>query len=71
MGQKDGALVLVLTRKQEEKILIGGNIEIMVLGIDGHKVRLGINAPREVEIVREEAAIERGYVGVNAKDAIH
>ena len=46
--------MLVLTRKVEESILIGDDVEIMVLGVSGDKVRIGINAPREVEVFRKE-----------------
>ncbi|MCD5415286.1 MAG: carbon storage regulator CsrA [Clostridiales bacterium] len=46
--------MLVLTRKKDESIIIDGNIEIKVLGIEDGKVRLGINAPKEIEIYRKE-----------------
>ncbi len=46
--------MLVLSRKKDEKIIIGDNIEIMVVEIQGDKVRLGIDAPREVTVHREE-----------------
>lgn len=46
--------MLVLTRKEEEIILIGDDIKIMVLGICGSQVRLGITAPREIPIHRAE-----------------
>ena len=52
--------VLVLTRKREQSIVIGDNVEIMVLGVSGDKVRLGITAPREVEVFRKEVIDERG-----------
>ena len=48
--------MLVLTRKTEESILIGDNIEIRVLGVSGDKVRIGIEAPREIEVFRKEVA---------------
>lgn len=51
--------MLVLTRKKEQSIVIGENIEIMVLGVSGDKVRLGITAPREVEVFRKEVIAER------------
>ena len=53
--------MLVLSRKKDEKIVIGDNIEIMVVEIRGDKVRLGINAPREVSVHRGEVydAIKR------------
>jgi carbon storage regulator (csrA) len=46
--------MLVLTRKKDEGIMIGRDIEIMVLGFDGDKVRLGISAPRSITILRKE-----------------
>jgi carbon storage regulator len=46
--------VLVLTRKLKEAIQIGDDIEITVLAIQGDQVKLGINAPKHVEIHRKE-----------------
>jgi carbon storage regulator len=46
--------MLVLTRRSEESIIIGGNIVVTVLSVDGEKVKLGIQAPREVSILRKE-----------------
>jgi carbon storage regulator len=46
--------VLVLSRKQGERIVIGDNIIITVVSMDYGKVRLGIEAPREIEVWREE-----------------
>jgi carbon storage regulator len=46
--------VLVLTRRTEESVVIGGNIIVTVLGVEGEKVKLGIDAPREVAILRSE-----------------
>lgn len=51
--------MLVLTRKREESIVIGDNVEVMVLGVSGDKVRLGITAPREIEVFRSEVKAER------------
>ena len=42
--------MLVITRKKDEKIIIGGNIEIMILGVGQSRVRIGINAPKEIPI---------------------
>ncbi len=46
--------MLVLSRKQDEKIIIGDSITLMVVAIQGDKVRLGIEAPKNVSIHREE-----------------
>ena len=53
--------MLVLSRKQDEKIIIGDSITLMVISIQGDKVRLGIEAPRDVSVHREEVyqAIQR------------
>ena len=53
--------MLVLSRKRDEKIVINGNITIMVVRIDGDKVKLGIEAPVNVTVHRQEVfdAIER------------
>ncbi len=46
--------MLVLTRKPDQSIMIGPDIEITILEVRGEQVRLGINAPREVSIHRKE-----------------
>ncbi|QDU61559.1 Carbon storage regulator [Planctomycetes bacterium Pan216] len=48
--------MLVLTRKEGERILIGKNISVQVVRLETGGVRIGIEAPREVEILREEIA---------------
>ena len=60
--------MLVLTRKVEESILIGDDVEIMVLGVSGDKVRIGINAPREVEVFRKEVKETRDGNGGDGGD---
>ena len=53
--------MLVLSRKKDEKIVIGDKITIMVIEIRGDKVRLGIDAPRDITVHRQEVyeAIKR------------
>jgi carbon storage regulator len=46
--------MLVLARKQDEKIRLGSDIVISVVSIGDNQVKLGIDAPREVKILREE-----------------
>ncbi|WP_088104277.1 carbon storage regulator CsrA [Halalkalibacter urbisdiaboli] len=46
--------MLVLSRKSKEAIQIGDNIEITILSIEGDQVKVGINAPRHVDIHRKE-----------------
>jgi len=48
--------MLVLTRKREERILIGGGISVKIVEIKADKVTLGIEAPIEVPVHREEVA---------------
>jgi carbon storage regulator CsrA len=50
--------MLVLTRKQQEKICIGDGITITVLKMKGKSVRLGIDAPAEVKVIRGELRFE-------------
>ncbi len=46
--------MLILTRRPTETLVIGDNVTITVLDIKGGRVRLGVNAPREVIVNREE-----------------
>ena len=50
--------MLALTRKKQEAIIIDGGIEIRVLDIQGDKVKLGISAPKNVGIHREEIYVQ-------------
>ena len=46
--------MLVLSRKIDQRILIGTDVEVVVLGIEGDHVKLGIQAPRQIPVVRYE-----------------
>lgn len=46
--------MLVLSRKQNERVLIGSSIEVIVTKVQGNTVKLGINAPKEIPVHREE-----------------
>jgi carbon storage regulator len=50
--------MLVLTRKSNQSIMIGDEIEVSVLAIVGDKVRVGIQAPRDVPVFRKEVYLE-------------
>jgi carbon storage regulator len=50
----EGKHMLVLSRRLDETLIIGDDIKISVLGISGNQVRLGIAAPKEVSVHREE-----------------
>lgn len=46
--------MLVLTRKQDEEIMLGDDTKISILGVNGNQVRIGIHAPENVPILRKE-----------------
>jgi len=46
--------MLILTRRAGETIMVGDEVTITVLGIKGNQVRLGVNAPKEIAVHREE-----------------
>jgi carbon storage regulator len=50
--------MLVLTRKSNQSIMIGDEIEVSVLAIMGEKVRIGIQAPRTIPVFRKEVYLE-------------
>lgn len=54
--------MLVLSRKPGEKILIGDNVTVTIVRIGPNTVRLGIDAPRDMNIVREELCAPAGQI---------
>jgi carbon storage regulator len=71
--------MLVLTRKSNQSIMIGDDVEVSVLSVMGEKVRIGIQAPQEIpvfrkeiylEIHREDGAIEADAARAEVNDAL-
>ncbi|MEQ1968150.1 carbon storage regulator CsrA [Xenorhabdus nematophila] len=46
--------MLILTRRLQEKIIIGDDIEIVILGINGNQIKIGVKAPEGIPVHREE-----------------
>lgn len=64
--------MLVVTRKQDESIVIGNEIEVMVLRIDRNSVRIGVRAPRHISIHRKEIfeEIKRENIAASASQVV-
>ena len=58
--------MLILTRRVGESLMIGDEVTVTVLGVKGNQVRLGVNAPKEVSVHREEI-----YERIRAERADH
>jgi len=68
--------VLVLTRKSNQSIMIGDDIEVSVLSIMGEKVRVGSQAPRDIPVFRKEVYLEiqqeraKEMAGANVREEV-
>jgi len=58
--------MLVLTRRSQQSIMIGKDVVITVLEVRGDQVRIGVSAPRDVEVHREEVFLELEQAGAAA-----
>jgi carbon storage regulator len=47
-------MMLILTRRVGETVMIGNDVTVTVLGVKGNQVRIGVNAPRDIAVHREE-----------------
>jgi len=66
--------MLILTRRAGETVMIGSDVTITVLGVKGNQVRIGINAPKDIAVHREEIyeriqSEKSGDSGVDSADA--
>jgi carbon storage regulator len=57
-ANEEGLRMLVLTRKSNQSIMIGDDIEVSVLSVMGDKVRIGIRAPQDIPVFRTEIYLE-------------
>ncbi len=64
--------MLILTRRIGETLIIGDDVNITVLGVKGNQVRLGINAPKDVSVHREEIylRIQQEKQGTDAEEEV-
>jgi carbon storage regulator len=62
--------MLVLTRKQNESIMIGDSVEVTVIEVKGEQVKLGITAPKDIKVHRKEVylAIQRENIDASRAD---
>ncbi len=58
MPREKGVAMLILTRKVNQGIVIDGNILVQVLGIERDRVKIGISAPVEIKVFRQELLVD-------------
>lgn len=63
--------MLVLSRKEGEQLVIGDNITLVISKISGNRVTIGIEAPKDVKIVRSELSATEDLVGAVVKAKLH
>ena len=63
--------MLVLTRKPEQSLLFGDNITLTVLAIEGDRVKLGIQAPRDIPVLRQEIHAQLKAANTQAAQVAH
>ncbi len=61
--------MLILTRRIGETLVIGDDVTVTILGVKGNHIRLGINAPKEVSIHREEIYLRIQHENLGQNDA--
>jgi len=62
--------MLILTRRVGETLMVGDDVTVTVLGVKGNQVRIGVNAPKDVSVHREEIyqRIQREKSGPESED---
>jgi carbon storage regulator len=68
-GNSNGSEMLVLTRKTNQSIMIGDDIEVTVLAVARDKIRVGITAPRDVPVFRKEVYLSIQGEGGESSDS--
>lgn len=63
--------MLILSRRPGESLTIGDDVVVTVIGVAGNQIRLGITAPRQVQVLREEVykAMRENHAAANALDS--